>query len=149
EAEDLTQEVFVEVYLKVQHFNEQAQLFTWIYRIAVNKCLEEQRRRKQQKRASYFKNLLGIGEEALDVEDKLNAHPGYSTENQDKAKFILAALEKLPENQRIAFTLMQTQGHSTKEVADIMNVSFSSVESLVFRAKKNLQKHLEKIKDDL
>ena len=149
DAEDLSQEVFVEVYASIKHFKAEAKLSTWIYRIAVNKCLEELRRRKQLKRAAYFKGLLGLGTEAEEQPGSHFDHPGFTAENQERARYLLMALESLAENQRIAFTLAQIEGHSYKEVSEIMGISFSSVESLMFRARNNLKKRLEKIKPDL
>lgn len=149
DAEDICQEVFVEVFASVKNFKGDAKLSTWIYRIAVNKCLEELRRRKQQKRAAYFKNLLGIGSEAEDVKSDEFTHPGFAAENQEKAHYLMKAIAQLAENQKIAFTLSQIDGKSYNEVSEIMGVSFSSVESLIFRARKNLKTKLAHIKKEL
>ena len=69
-------------------------------------------------------------------------HPGVLLENKERAKTLFAAIEKLPENQRVAFTLHKIEGLSYQEITAIMETSLSSVESLMFRAKKNLQKTL-------
>lgn len=77
-----------------------------------------------------------------DVPDGFN-HPGYELENQELARILYGAIDKLSENQRTAFTLNQSDGLSVKEVADIMDLSVSAVEALVHRARKNLRKQLQ------
>ena len=142
DAEDLTQEVFVEVFRSVGKFREEAKLSTWIYRIAVTKSLEKIRSRKRQKRVAFFQSLIGLEDnKAKAVEDKFN-HPGVQLENKERAKVLFEKIGQLPENQRIAFTLHKVEGLSHKEVCEIMELSISSIESLLFRAKKNLKKHL-------
>lgn len=143
DAEDLTQDVFVEIHHSINNFKENARLSTWMYRIAVNKCLEELRRRKQLKRAAFFKGLLGIGSEEVEEQARHFEHPGYLAEEKEKAETLYETIDGLAENQKIAFTLTQIDGHSYIETAEIMGVSISSLESLVFRAKANLKKRLK------
>jgi RNA polymerase sigma-70 factor (ECF subfamily) len=142
DAEDLTQEVFVEVYQSVGQFREEASLSTWIYRIAVNKCLEEIRYRKRRKRMAFFKGLLGLEPETIDRLAGDFNHPGYALEDKERAEILYGKIEELHENQRIAFTLHKVEGLSHKEVATIMDVSVSAVEALMHRAKRNLRKGL-------
>ena len=142
EAEDLAQEVFVEVFRSISRFRGASSLSTWIYRIAVNKSLERIRWYQQKKRASQWKGLLGGNKEAESVPDHSFNHPGFQLENREKAEVLFGAIDQLPENQRIAFTLAKVEGYSYQETSDIMGVSIPSVESLLFRARKNLQKKL-------
>lgn len=142
DAEDLTQEVFVEVFRSVGKFRGEAKLSTWVYRIAVTKSLEKIRSRKRQKRVSFFQSLIGLEDKkAKAVEDNFN-HPGIQLENKERAKILFNKINQLPDNQRIAFTLHKVEGMSHKEICEIMELSISSIESLLFRAKKNLKKHL-------
>jgi len=60
DAEDVVQEVFVEVYRSVGNFKGDSQLSSWIYRIVVNKCLEAIRYKKRKKRSAFFKSLVGM-----------------------------------------------------------------------------------------
>jgi RNA polymerase sigma factor (sigma-70 family) len=142
DAEDITQEVFIEVYRSVGRFRAEAGFSTWIYRITVNKCLEELRYRKRQKRMAFFKGLLGLEPETLDRLASGFNHPGYALEDKEKAEILYSKIDALPENQRIAFTLHKVEGMSQKEVATIMDVSISAVEALMHRAKRNLRKRL-------
>ena len=70
-------------------------------------------------------------------------HPGVLLENKEKSAIIFKAIHQLPEAQKIVFTLHKVDGKSYKEISEIIEKSISSVESLIFRAKINLQKQLE------
>ena len=141
DAEDVAQEVFIEVFNAIGKFRGEAKLSTWIYRIAVNKSLEYIRKQKRQKRFAFFTNIFDLSEsKKLQVTDF--EHPGVKLEHKENAKVLLAAIGRLPENQKIAFTLHKVEGLSYQEVCKVMQLSLSSVESLMFRAKKNLEKML-------
>ncbi|MFT4667845.1 MAG: RNA polymerase sigma-70 factor (ECF subfamily) [Polaribacter sp.] len=141
EAEDLSQEVFIEVFRSISKFKGQSKLSTWIYRIAVTKSLEEIRSRKRQKRAAYFKSLIGleVAQEIVATKDK---DPHVLLEDQQRLLILETAIEKLAENQRISFVLHKYEQLSYKEAAEVMGISLSAVESLIHRAKINLKKHL-------
>lgn len=141
EAEDLTQEVFIEVFRSIQNFRGDSKLSTWIYRIAVSKSLEELRNRKRLKRAAYFKSLIGL-ENAADRVAAPDRNPHQLVEDQQRAAIMQEMLDKLPENQRIAFTLHKYEGLPYQEIAEVMGVSLSATESLIHRAKTNLKKKL-------
>ena len=140
DAEDVTQEVFIEVYENIEEFRQEAQLKTWVYRIAVNKALDWEKRKKRQKHGGLLKRIFSVKEED---EPMSFEHPGAQLDNKEKASVLFRALKKLPEKQQVAFTLHKIDGLSYKEVADIMDTSLYAVESLIGRAKTNLKKILE------
>ena len=70
-------------------------------------------------------------------------HPGIMTENKEKAAVLFKAIESLPEKQKLAFTLIKVQGMSYEEACEVMQQNVKAVESLISRAKMNLQKELE------
>ena len=70
-------------------------------------------------------------------------HPGILLENKEKSETIYFAINTLPKTQKVVFTLAKLDGKSYQEIVDITGKSLSSVESIMFRAKKNLQKKLE------
>ena len=70
-------------------------------------------------------------------------HPGVIAEQKEKAAALMASVRKLPVNQQTAFTLIRLQGMSYEETASLMKMSVKAVESLISRAKTNLQKNLE------
>lgn len=140
DAEDITQEVFIEVYENLGQFREDAQLGTWIYRITINKTLDFEKRKKRQKHGGLLKRIFAVKEEEEPVSFH---HPGAQLDNKEKAAVLFKALKKLPANQQVAFTLHKIEGLSYKEVAEIMDTSLYAVESLIARARTGLKKILE------
>ncbi len=143
DAEDLTQEVFLEVFRSVERFRGEAKLSTWVYQIAVRKCLEHMRYQNRQKRWAFMKNLVGMDTPEVQAVASGFDHPGVTLENQERSKILFSKMDELPDNQRVAFILHKIEGMRHNEIAEILNVSIASVESLIFRAKQNLQKKLE------
>ena len=141
DAEDLAQEVFVEAYRSVDNYRGDAQLGTWLYRIATNKSLEWIRYNQRKKRLAFFQAKRGEDAGLENIGD-MEAHPGVQLENQERSKILFWAIDQLPLKQRTAFTLHKVEGLSYQEVSQVMEMSLSSVESLMFRAKKNLKKKL-------
>jgi RNA polymerase sigma-70 factor (ECF subfamily) len=145
DAEDIAQEVFIEVFESLEGFRSEAKLSTWIYRIAVNKSLNFVRK---QKRERLFRSIEGFftaknnDEEPMQIEDLGRNKPDSNIERSENKRMLKESINKLPENQRIAFILSKYQDLSYKEIAEVMEVSLPSVESLLFRAKTNLQKHI-------
>ncbi len=142
EAEDIAQDVFIEVFHSIHSFNQQASISTWIYRIAVNKSLERLRYNKRLKRFAWITSLFG-NEERFEGQIRDWVQPNVEDENKERAKVLYGAIDNLPEKQRTAFILHKLEGKSYKEIMDILSVSLASVESLMHRAKKNLQKDLK------
>ncbi|MDY0253112.1 MAG: sigma-70 family RNA polymerase sigma factor [Tenuifilaceae bacterium] len=145
DAEDIAQDVFIEVFESLEGFRSEAKLSTWIYRIAVNKSLNFVRK---QKRERLFRSIEGFftaqnnDEEPMQIEDMGRNKPDSNIERSENKRMLKESINKLPENQRIAFILSKYQDLSYKEIAEVMEVSLPSVESLLFRAKTNLQKHI-------
>ena len=69
-------------------------------------------------------------------------HPGVTLERKEQAQTLFKAINNLPENQKVAFTLSKIEGLNYSEISEVMQISTPSVESLLFRAKQNLQKLL-------
>ncbi|KPM47045.1 RNA polymerase sigma factor [Jiulongibacter sediminis] len=142
EAEDICQEVFMEVYAGAKSFRGDSKVSTWIYRIASNKSLEFLRKNKAQKRFAFVRSLFGKNDE-LEVQPSHFEHPGVQLENKERAAVLFGAIEKLADNQRVAYSLHHLEGLSYQEITEVMDLSKSSVESLLFRAKQNLRKLLK------
>lgn len=140
DAEDITQDVFIEVYEKAGQFRGDALLSTWIYRITINKALDLQRKKKRQKNGGFIQKIFSLKEE----EEPINFdHPGVQLDNKEKAGILFKALKKLPENQQVAFTLHKIEGLPYQQMADVMEISLSAAEGLMVRAKAGLKKILE------
>lgn len=144
DAEDIAQEVFVEVFNSIAKFKGDSKLSTWIYRITTNKCLEFIRRKNTKKRFAFLQSITGnaIPFDKTNYFTDIN-HPGILLENKELNATLFKAINSLPESQSVVFTLHKIDGKSYQEVAEITNRSLSSVESVMFRAKKNLQKTLK------
>jgi RNA polymerase sigma factor (sigma-70 family) len=144
DAEDTAQEVFVEVFRSIHDFRGDSQLSTWIYRIAVTKSLNVIRTMNRKKRIGFFRHAIGLEEVMDEAKAPDDSKPDIQLEDQERLEILLQSIGKLPENQRVALTLHRLEGFSHEEVAEILQTSIPSVESLIFRAKKNLEKHLFK-----
>ncbi len=140
DAEDIAQEVFVEVFNSIGKFKGNSKLSTWIYRITTNKCLEFIRKKSTKKRFGFLQSIAGndVPFDKTAYFTEMN-HPGILLENKEKSETLFKAINALPEAQKVVFTLCKVDGKSYEEVSEITEKSVSSVESLMFRAKKNLQ----------
>ena len=143
DAEDIAQEVFLEVYKSIGKFKGNSKLSTWIYKICTNKCLEFIRKKNAKKRLVFMQRILGT-EIPLDKTNFFTEfnHPGILLEHKEQSETIYLAINTLPESQKTVFTLAKLDGKTYQEIAEITGKSMSSVESIMFRAKKNLQKKL-------
>lgn len=142
EAEDVAQEVFVEVYQTIGQFRGDAALSTWLYRLATSRALKNRQKARAKKRFAYFTSLLGFDNDVLhEVPD--HAHPLALLEGQQQLRFLLDRIARLPNQQQVAFTLRHEQELSYEEIADILNTTVPAVESLLFRARQTLRKYLQ------
>lgn len=143
DAEDVAQDTFVEAYLSIANFRGDAKISTWLYRIAINKSKNLLRKNRWQALMQRFdKYLPGEKPVAFDTEDRSAHEDMHLYEKSEDQKVLWKAIENLPENQRIAFTLNKYDELSYQEIAEVMQTSLSAVESLIHRAKLNLQKKL-------
>ena len=143
DAEDIAQEVFLEVYKSIGKFKGNSKLSTWIYKICTNKCLEFIRKKNAKKRLVFIQRILG-NEIPLDKTNFFTEfnHPGILLEHKEQSETIYLAINTLPESQKTVFTLAKLDGKTYQEIVEITGKSMSSIESIMFRAKKNLQKKL-------
>lgn len=146
DSEEISQDVFIEIYYSLNKFKLNSKLNTWVYRITVNKCIDFIRKKKSKKRlakiVSFFSPEFDIYKNSL-ADEKLS---DTDLESNELNHFILKAIDKLPENQKIALTLSKIEDLSIKGISEIMGISDSAVESLIQRAKVSLKKYLIKSK---
>lgn len=135
QAEDITQEVFLRVYRSAATWQPPGRVSAWIFKIAYNLTLNEVKRRG---RWSRIRTLLHLGqrEEAMPV----SPDPVEAEEFQSD---LAAALLELPENQRAALLLRVNEGLAYTDIAGVLSLSVSAVESLIWRARTHLRKRLE------
>ena len=142
DADDITQEVFIQVFRSVSSFKGDSQFSTWLYRITLGKALDHEKKAKRKKRFGFVQRLFGSHDE-VDKQQAEFDHPGVKMEKKERANELFNALKQIPEKQRIAFTLHKLEGQSYQEVAEIMNTTLYAVESLMSRAKANLRTALK------
>jgi RNA polymerase sigma-70 factor (ECF subfamily) len=143
DAEDVAQEVFLQVYRSAGEFRQEAKLSTWLYRIAVNRSLNFIRDNKWSRRLRSFSALLG--DEADQVANQCapdSSRPDIAMEERERYRTLQKAISSLPQRQRVAFVLHKHEGLPYEEIAKVMGCTLSSVESLIHRAKLSLQKEL-------
>jgi len=142
DAEDLAQDVCIEILESIGRFKRTSSLSTWIYRITVNKSLNFVRKNKRKHLVKQFETFFHRtdGNAATIISEPSANDTSY--DNIEKKKILDSAINSLPENQKTAFILSKYEELSYKEITEIMNLSLASVESLLQRAKQNLQKKL-------
>lgn len=139
DTDDVVQDVFIEAFRSLDRFRADSKISTWLYRISVNKSLNFIR---DNKRRRFFQSIGAVDSPEIADEQNLGEMPYHSMVEKERAKIIHQAIDSLPAKQRIAFVLSKYEDLSYVEIAEVMKTSVSSVESLLFRAKKNLQKKL-------
>lgn len=143
DAEDIAQEVFIEVFRSIQNFRADSKLSTWLYRITVTRSLNFIRDNKKHKWFQSFEDVVkSKNTELQKITYADGENPEIEIENSQRSNMLHEAINALPENQKAAFTLNKYEDLSYKEISEVMDLSISSVESLMHRAKKNLQKKL-------
>ena len=148
DAEDAAQEVFMKIYQKIGQFREESQLNTWVYRIAMTTSYDLLRKRKRKTPWMYMSSFTGgqnnqgnrSWEETLPIVNRI--HPHATLEEKERLQKLYTAIDKLPENQKSAILLHYMEGLKYEQISEILGVSFSAVESLLFRARKNLKETL-------
>jgi RNA polymerase sigma factor (sigma-70 family) len=140
DAEDITQEVFISVWKSIDEYRADAGIGTWLYRIAVSRSLDLIRKKKARKRFAFLKLIWRSEPELEEIPDFI--HPGVQLERKQDAAALFAAVRKLPDQQRIAYSLQKVEGLPYTEIALILETTVPAVESLLQRAKQNLRKSL-------
>ncbi len=141
DAAEATQDVFLKVHEKLPGFQGVSTLRTWIYRIAINTCLDRIKAAKRRKR-SFLGIPFSVGTVEVVREIAVFDHPGVQMEQREVMAQVFACMDRLPENQRTALLLKAAEGLSQNEIAEVMGLSAKAVESLLSRARSNLEKIL-------
>ncbi|MEA5109114.1 ECF RNA polymerase sigma-E factor [bioreactor metagenome] len=147
DAEDVAQDVFVEAFRNLQRFRGDSKISTWLYRIAVNRSLNYLRNNKKKRLLYEIGSVFGL----FDGDTRSLFREPFTEENKlesdELRQTLKSAIDNLPENQRVAFTLNKFEELPYAEIAEVMQISLSAVESLIHRAKINLQKRLRHYRD--
>jgi len=137
EALDAAQEVFLKTYGKAGSLQPKGELFTWMYRVATNHCLNRIRRRKL---AQFLSLTPDPGAEAASLEPVDNAPDALATlESRRRWRQTLEAIGALPESQRVVLILARFEGLPYRQIGEILGISEGAVESRLFRAMRHLK----------
>jgi RNA polymerase sigma-70 factor (ECF subfamily) len=143
DAEEITQDVFVQIFHSLDKFEQNATYKTWVYRITINKCLDHLKAKKRKKRIAFLSSIFNS--DGKIIHDSIEfIHPGSIMEEKENLKILFQCIDELPDNQKTSFFLSKIEGLSNKDISEIMKASISSVESYLFRAKQNLQINIQK-----
>ncbi|RKU06966.1 RNA polymerase subunit sigma-24 [Candidatus Poribacteria bacterium] len=144
-AEDLAQETFLRVFKSASRYEPKASFKSWLYTIATNLSRNEIRNRAR--RNTYFlEDMVDEDEDVYHSEFMADTRyqPDILYEKKERQQLIKKALKQLPENQRLALTLVTYQELSYEEISEILNCSIGAVKSLIHRARQNMKKLLIK-----
>ncbi len=134
DARDLTQDVFAQLLAEPKRYRPTAQFRTWLYRVVANRCLNERAKVRNARRVDDASELRAIPDAGGTPEERLGRA-------QEQAR-VRAAIAGLPERQRLAVVLARFEELSYEEIAQALETTVSSVESLLFRGRENLARAL-------
>jgi RNA polymerase sigma-70 factor, ECF subfamily len=137
DAEDLSQEVFIKVYTSIKDFRGDSKLSSWMYRIAMNTCIDKTRRKRLK--------LVEFDDKVAE-KPEIKDDPLKAMESQAMQRQIDQALQKLPPRQRMIFVMRHYNELLLKEIAEILQISEGTVKAQLFRAIRKLQKELAFLK---
>jgi RNA polymerase sigma-70 factor (ECF subfamily) len=141
DAQDCTQDIFVAIYQALPNYRSEAQLSTWIYRISMNKCYEYVRKSRRKKRFGFHVPIDSYFSQTLPSSGN---DPEETQIAAEKSIYFWKCVDKLPIQQQLAYTLFNIEEFSYREIAAALSTTVSAVESLLFRARRQLAKDLEK-----
>ncbi len=139
DVEELAQEIFLKVWHNAAKFKERSSFSTWLYRITVNHCLNYKAKKIHRIQHVSIEEIAVSG----NVPEGLKTNPSH--DQNRRLAIIQQAIKELPKRQRAAFILAQYEDKSHQEIAEIMDISVSSVHSLIFRARIELQQKLSRL----
>ena len=145
EAEDLAQNVFLQIYKSRSRYRRTAKFSTWLFTIARNLCLNELRRRSRHPAESIEEtHAENEDQPQRQYEDKSQMAPPEKLLHGELAQKIEEALAELPENQRSAILLCRQNELSYEEIAEVLDCSLSATKSLIHRGRETLKEKLKR-----
>ncbi len=137
DAQDCMQEAMIRIYRAMNTFKGQSSFSTWVYRITMNSCLDELRRRKSRQ-ATSLDAMLEVGFAPSDEDDTPER---YSLQTEQK-RALEQAIASLPEDMRAAVVLRDLQGLSYEEIADALSTNVGTIKSRISRGREKLRQIL-------
>jgi len=141
-AEDLKQETFVRVFARRKEFRPAGKFSTWLWRIALNLCYDELRRRQRHGECPLEIDQVDAGPVAREFASEEPA-PDFSLAAQEETELVRQALLRLPENQRAAVVLRYCEGLKLREIADVLEIPETTASSRIAVGLAQLTRMLE------
>ena len=142
ETEDLVQEAFIKAFKALPSFNEEYAFSTWLYKIAINNCIDHMRK-KRLKTYSINKPLRSKdGELEREFPDS-SLSPDKELLHDERARLIETAIDELPEHYKIAIIMRHSEEKSYEEIAKFLDIPLGTVKARIFRAREMLKKRLK------
>ena len=144
DADDLTQEVFIQAYRSLPDFKMKSAFSTWLYRIAVNRCIDWARKKKPQTVSA----ICDGSEEELDIYDTIADSGGGPEEDlikQENAVYLRKLVESLPEIYKTVIILYYFEDFSPQEISEITGVPKRTIDTRLFRGKNLLKLKMEEL----
>lgn len=141
-VEDLAQEVFIKVYKNISKFNEESSLYTWIYKITMNTCIDQI---KKEKKITCISTYIETedGDLEMQLEDE-KQRVDEILESKIRRESLLRAIKSLPAEQRALIVLRDIRQFKYMEIAEILKLNLGTVKSKISRARQALKERLEK-----
>ena len=143
QAEDISQEVFLQIFRSAVKFRYESKVSSWLYRIAINRSLNLIR---HNRRSRWLQSLSSLGAEEdkrrSSLSDPQAIPPDLAFEDRERWEFLQKAIDALPIKQRVPFILHKFEGFSSREIAKVIKIPLTAVEARIRRAKVNLKNKL-------
>ena len=138
EARDAAQEVFLKAWRKAAELKPQGQVYTWLYRVAINHCFNKLRRRRLVRFLRFESAPEESDAPAFDPPDA-GADPAASLEARQRWQAARKAIARLPDNQRAVLILARFEGLSYRQIAEVLGITEGAVESRLVRAMRRIE----------
>lgn len=142
ETEDLVQEAFIKAFSSLASFNDEYAFSTWLYKIAINNCIDHFRKKKL-KTFSLDKPISSKDGEIRREFPDASYRPDKTLLSKEKDKLIEDAIQNLPEKYRISIVLRHSEDKSYEEISQILNIPLGTVKARIFRAREMLKRQLK------
>ena len=138
QAKDVVQETMVTIWQKLKKIKSAEVYKTWIYRIVVNKCYDQIRKRKRNPEFIADEQTWAL------ISNRISVGPSAALENSETSKIIGLLTERLSYKQKTVFVLSDLEGMSNDEISEITGISKSAVKANLYHARKSISEKVEK-----
>ena len=148
-ARDVVQDAFIKVHRHLADFEGTSGFYTWLYRIALNLCIDRTRRQKRFAHVDFDDALAHEDEDGFDVSPhRLGFDPAQALRDREIRERVMAALDQLSPIHRAVIVMREVDGLSYKEIADAMKCSQGTIMSRLFHARKRMQEILRPLVEE-